>query len=342
MLRFLNTPFTQGRRHTVSGHTMLFVLLLLAGLLLAAPAMASDPIGSVATVTGECRITRGSETLIAEQDLPIQLKDQVSTGPGAELSILFVDETRLSLSESSQASIDRYVYSDEASDLLFKFTKGTFRTITGGIVKQNPEGFNMETPLASIGIRGSDIYAIVSPDGEETGALHLGETHYVEVKTDKQTVNITESGMRVKISPTGVIFTPTRIPASMFNTMLNIGPGAQAPAGGAPTSGATKSLKTPTSKTSTKSLRSPKSTPKSLSTPKTSPKTLEAPKTAPKTLRTPTMKTTTTPTSQAPTMSTTPTVQPNVQMRTPTAVTPTTPTVQPTVKTTVKPKVRLF
>lgn len=217
----------------------IFFAILLTGLL-CTPAMAADPIGSVNTVTGECHIIRGNDTLTAEVQQPVMLNDELSTGKNARLGIVFLDETTLTLDESSQASIDNYVYNDEASNLLFKFTKGTFRTVTGGIVKQNPEGFNMETPLATIGIRGSDVYAIIQPEGEETGALHLGENHALEVKTEQQTIRITESGLRVKISPEGVIFTPTRIPASMFNTMLNLGSATPSGSQSAP-SGSTSS-----------------------------------------------------------------------------------------------------
>ena len=209
-----------------------FFAILMAGMLLCAPVMAADPVGSVNTATGDCRITTGGDTLAAEIEQPVILNDELSTGKGARLGVVFLDETTLTLDESSHASIDEYVYNDEGSDLLFKFTKGTFRTITGGIVQHNPEGFNMETPLANIGIRGSDVYVIIQPEGEEAGALHLGENHALEVRTEKQTVRITESGMRVRISPEGLIFTPTRIPPSMFNSMLNLG--SAAPSGSQP------------------------------------------------------------------------------------------------------------
>lgn len=213
MLRYLHTQSLLEGYAARHGRCFLLAILLLATLIPISLAEASDAIGAVDNAVGECRVVRGDETLAAEKDLPIALKDEVSTGKGAELSILFADETTLSLSESSHASIDSYVYSDKSSDLLFKFTQGTFRTITGEIVKKNPEGFNMETPLASIGIRGSDVYVIAQPGGEEVGANHLGENHYVEIRTERQTAYITKSGMRVRISPDGTISPPSNIPS---------------------------------------------------------------------------------------------------------------------------------
>ncbi|BDQ34356.1 FecR family protein [Pseudodesulfovibrio portus] len=242
MLMFLDTSFTMAPRPTTIYIHALFAFLLSAGLLLCGPAMAADSIGAIRSATGECSILRDGDTLTAEVEQPVMLNDEVSTGENAQLSIVFLDETVLTLAESSHAAIDNYVYSDDASNLLFKFTKGTFRTITGTIVKQNPEGFNMQTPLATIGIRGSDVYAIVQPEGEEAGALHLGESHALEVSTPLQTVRITESGLRVRIAPTGLIFAPTRIPPSIFNTMLNIGSATPAaPSGGEAATPGTKS-----------------------------------------------------------------------------------------------------
>ncbi|BCS89484.1 FecR family protein [Pseudodesulfovibrio sediminis] len=202
---------------------MITALVIFALMLLVLPAYANDQIGVVQTAEGECRVHRGDSILKAVEDLPIVLNDTVSTGSDAQIRIVFNDDTELIIAESSQASIDTYVYSDDAADVLFEFTKGTFRTITGEIVKNNPDGFNIQTPLTTIGIRGSDIYAIIQSGGEETGALHLGENHTLEIKTAKQTLSIKSSGLRAQIFPTGVIVGPTPIPEDRSKAMLKLG-----------------------------------------------------------------------------------------------------------------------
>lgn len=325
----------------MAARNLLFAILLLVGVVYCLPALASEQIGAVEKTTGECLVIRDTKSLKAEPGQPVLVKDEISTGKGARISIVFLDETKLTLDESSHASIDNYIYSDDKSDLLFKFTKGTFRTITGGIVKQNPEGFNMETPLASLGIRGSDIYAIVQPDGEEAGALHLGENHALEVKTSMQTVRITESGMRVRISPTGLIFTPSRIPPSMFNNMLNLGSAPQStpPSSGAgaaapaaqtrsgtdgqapkPSSGVTAPLKRSTGTNGTLKLQTPTKTAPTQLTPRK---------------QLPTVSPSITPTKRLPTNTVTPTRQlPTTTVpKTTIPTTPTQPQVQPIITT---------
>ncbi|MGE4192979.1 MAG: FecR domain-containing protein [Pseudodesulfovibrio sp.] len=333
----------------------LFLLfLLLAG---ASPARASEPVGTVTVANGRCVILRGGQSLDAAVNQPVMLKDEVDTDKGAELSILFSDQSRLTLDESSHAAIDTYVFNDSNAEVLFKFTKGTFRAVTGEIVKANPEGFNMETPLATLGIRGSDIYSIVKPDEEEAGALELGEGHALEIKTSKQTMRITKSGMRTRILPTGIIFMPTAIPPSMFNAILRLGasaPSAPAPAGNAAPAQSRSSSEAP-APAQTRSSSDPQA-PTTFAAPVDAAPTAPVPmlKTAPTgtatvapTLKTPATTTaptvrtpvTTTPTVKTPVTTTptlkTPVVQPVI---TPTVPTVKTPVVEP--KPTVRPRIR--
>lgn len=301
--------------------------LFLAGV---SPARAADPVGTVTVADGRCLILRDGQSLDAAVDQPVMLKDEVETDRGAQLSILFTDESRLTLDESSHAAIDTYVFNDSNAELLFKFTKGTFRAVTGEIVKANPEGFNMQTPLATIGIRGSDIYSIVKPDEEEAGALELGEGHALEIKTSKQTVRITKSGMRTRILPTGVIFTPTAIPPSMFNAILRLG--AAAPSGPTPSGSAAPA---PQQSRSSSETQSPTTLKSSSGTAKTAPALTGTRDTAPTLKTAPTGTTTVTPTLKtAPTGTTaiTPTLK---TAPAPTTVTPTLKTA-PTI-TTVTP-----
>ncbi|AMK11300.1 FecR family protein [Pseudodesulfovibrio indicus] len=333
----------------------LFLLfLLLAGV---SPARASEPVGTVTVANGRCVILRGGQSLDAAVNQPVMLKDEVDTDKGAELSILFSDQSRLTLDESSHAAIDTYVFNDSNAEVLFKFTKGTFRAVTGEIVKANPEGFNMETPLATLGIRGSDIYSIVKPDEEEAGALELGEGHALEIKTSKQTMRITKSGMRTRILPTGVISMPTTIPPSMFNAILRLGasaPSAPAPAGNTAPAQSRSSSEAP-APAPTRSSSDPQA-PTTFAAPVDAAPTAPVPmlKTAPTgtatvapTLKTPATTTaptvrtpvTTTPTVKTPVTTTptlkTPVVQPVI---TPTVPTVKTPVVEP--KPTVRPRIR--
>lgn len=200
--------------------------LAIAALLLffGVTASAAERIGSIVRFSGQCTITRNDQKMDVDNDMPVQLNDEVATGLLSQLTVRFTDETLLSLDSLSSAVIDTYIYGGSDSNLLFGFSTGTFRTITGRIVELNPEGFTMQTPLATLGIRGSDIYALVGMVGEEAGGLDLGPNHTMEISTDTQTVTINKPGLRSTISPSGVISPPTPIPPRVFEQMKTLAP----------------------------------------------------------------------------------------------------------------------
>jgi hypothetical protein len=51
--------------------------------------------------------------------------------------------------------------------------EGGFRTITGAIAKQNPGDYQVNTPVATIGVRGTD-YAAVVKSGQLSMAFYAG------------------------------------------------------------------------------------------------------------------------------------------------------------------------
>ncbi len=86
--------------------------------------------------------------------------------------------------------------------------QGTFRAVTGEIVKSNPESFKMQSPLATIGIRGSETAHTVPPQGEGS------ENHLVMVFDGKPVIVqplgggafqvLSQSGVKVEVGKTGV------------------------------------------------------------------------------------------------------------------------------------------
>lgn len=204
-------------------YAILFLVLITFTAIEDRPVHAGDQIGNVEQVSGECSITRDSQTSGATVNQGILLNDIISTRGKAQITIRFRDGTRLMLGESSRTSIDSYIYGGSDSNLLFNFSTGTFRAITGKLVEVNPEGFNMKTPMTTLGIRGSDVYALVGIVEEEVGALDLGPNHTLEIKTSKQTVHITKGGLQSKISFSGVISTPSPIPPNTITNMKALG-----------------------------------------------------------------------------------------------------------------------
>ncbi|WP_193370324.1 FecR domain-containing protein [Pelagibius marinus] len=143
------------------------------------------PIGEVSDIGGVARVQHpdGSRSDLREGD-PIFQGDIVSTGVGSELGIVFVDDTVFSLSSNARMVIDELIYNPSGSDnsMGISLIQGTFVFVTGQVAPSG--GMDVETPVGTIGIRGTTvgvqiatlggntrIVNLVNPDTGETGSF---------------------------------------------------------------------------------------------------------------------------------------------------------------------------
>ena len=130
------------------------VMLLATGI--PSAALASEGVGTVKTLDGEAFIIRGDQRLDAALGTSINQADVIETSGGGSVGILFNDDTQFSLGPNSRATIDEFVYNpDQSGSFVAKLWKGTLGFVTGKVGKTNPENVRIETPLATIGIRGT-------------------------------------------------------------------------------------------------------------------------------------------------------------------------------------------
>jgi hypothetical protein len=168
---------------------LLLGLILLA--VLARPAYAK--IGEISQVKGSGVLERGSKVIIdGEVGAGVQSMDTAVTANGT-MRILFVDETRVDITEQSRLEIDEFVY-DPANDigsLSIKASLGTVRYASGQIAKKYKQNVKIRTPSATIGVRGTDFVMVVDemggsmitllPSCDTGGACYTGE---IKVETD--------------------------------------------------------------------------------------------------------------------------------------------------------------
>ena len=169
----------------------LFVMTALLTCLAPLTALGAEPPENLPGAIGEVVYMVG--TVTAQQpdgttrdlDLKKQViqKDVIVTGARSSVEIVFKDDSVFSQGPSARISMDEFIYSGKASasKLLFKMGKGTFRYVTGQIVKQNPDGFALATPTTTIGIRGTEVFATVTPELERVGNLDISPGHTMNV-----------------------------------------------------------------------------------------------------------------------------------------------------------------
>ena len=144
-----------------------------------------QPIGEVSELNGVARVQHPDGT---REDLqegsPIFQGDVVSTGVGSELGIVFVDDTVFSLSSNARMVIDELIYNPQSSanSMGVSLIQGTFVFVTGQVAPSG--GMDVDTPVGTIGIRGTTvgvqiatlggstrIVNLVNPDTGETGSF---------------------------------------------------------------------------------------------------------------------------------------------------------------------------
>ncbi len=87
--------------------------------------------------------------------------DTISTGFNATARLTMKDNSQIHLRENSTLSIDQFAFSEETKEgnSVMRLVEGGFRAITGLIGKRDRDDYKVETPVATIGIRGTD-YAV--------------------------------------------------------------------------------------------------------------------------------------------------------------------------------------
>ena len=133
------------------------VTMVLVPVLFGAIAGASSPIGLVKVTEGMATVQRGDETLPARLGLALQEGDVLRTGTDGRLGVVLRDDTRLSLGPESEIQIDHFVFNPAKSQLglVVKIARGVMAFVSGNIAKLSHDAVRVETPVAIVGVRGT-------------------------------------------------------------------------------------------------------------------------------------------------------------------------------------------
>ncbi|WP_420600407.1 FecR family protein [Neptuniibacter sp.] len=140
-------------------------------------------------------------------------QDTVTTATNGRLQLRFTDGSRLSLGEGSQFYVEQYQYAEDAANegrSVYKLLKGSLRTITGAISKADSDNYLLKTPIATIGVRGTDYELTIcdryceDDSGDAIGLYGQVFEGIILAATESQTVDII-SGTHFYISEMGRI-----------------------------------------------------------------------------------------------------------------------------------------
>ena len=133
----------------------------------------SAVVGEVSLVLGKAYLlSEGKPRKLVETGNQIRASDQILTQTNGHVHIRFVDEALVSVRPDSQLEIISYDYDSEhpeESSIKFNLIEGIARSISGEGAKAARSRYRLNTPIAAIGVRGTDF--VVSVTGQSTRAL---------------------------------------------------------------------------------------------------------------------------------------------------------------------------
>jgi hypothetical protein len=117
-------------------------------------------------------IQRKSQTLTGAKGTGMEMNDTVRTTQG-KVGITFEDQTKVQVNENSKLVIDDFVYDPKkgTGKLALNMALGTVRYASGQIAKNNPQNVGINTPSATVSVRGTDFTASVDELGQSTVIL---------------------------------------------------------------------------------------------------------------------------------------------------------------------------
>ncbi|MEX1196398.1 MAG: FecR family protein [Pseudohongiellaceae bacterium] len=149
-------------------------------LLLTQPADASEPgaadeapVGTVSLLLGKAWLESGDgERRAVSVGDDIRASDRIVTESNGHVHVQFIDEGLVSVRPGSRLRITEYDYNEQSpSDSTVKFAleEGVTRSISGKAGSAARERFRLDTPVAAIGVRGTDF--VVSASQRNVRAL---------------------------------------------------------------------------------------------------------------------------------------------------------------------------
>jgi hypothetical protein len=140
-------------------HRLIVIAVTLLSAFAGGQAAAQQAIGAVSRIQGKASGTHGGATEALALRSSVFLNEVVSTAEAARLEVVFTDGTRLTLGEKAKLTLDTFIFDPAAGRGTIKFgVVGAFRFLSGQATKLASSDVSVTTPVAIIGVRGTEFW----------------------------------------------------------------------------------------------------------------------------------------------------------------------------------------
>lgn len=161
---------------------------------LSGPLLAKKADGTVKVLSAKSTVEQG-DTLVTEKDTYARIK--------------FIDNSEITLRPNSQFKIEDFSFEEDSPEkdkANFNLVKGGLRAVTGALGKRNKEKFGVNTPTATIGIRGTIFIAEYIPPEQEPVAMYgFASMAALTPSAYWGSVNPVRSDMPIDIAPVEIL-----------------------------------------------------------------------------------------------------------------------------------------
>jgi len=157
--------------------------------------------GVVQFAAGDVKVVSasGSERL-ARKGVPVSVGDTLLTAPGALAQLKMGDGAIVVVQPESRLTVAEFHYvgvEDGTEKVRYRLDRGGFRAVTGAIGRTHKQNYLIETPIAHMGVRGTDHESYYFPatgpvagDGAKPGAYNKVNTGRTYIRTGAGEVEI--------------------------------------------------------------------------------------------------------------------------------------------------------
>jgi hypothetical protein len=134
------------------------ILLFIAIIGLTGIATAQDThVAIVKNISGNIEILRDERTIQARPGMQLLRSDKVISGHESNAGIVFIDGTLITIGAATEIEVNQYVFEPKAAkyDFSLFIKKGTAIYSSGKLGKLAPDSVSLNTPRATVGIRGT-------------------------------------------------------------------------------------------------------------------------------------------------------------------------------------------
>lgn len=136
---------------------LLVVAVTLGGVWPASVIADATPVGYVKNVTGEVRLIKSGESVLAAVGSPVAIGSTLKTADKASVGVSLRDNTLISLGPNSEFVFRDYAFEpgEGKLSLVSRLSRGTLDYVSGVIARLRPEAVSLETPTGTLAVRGT-------------------------------------------------------------------------------------------------------------------------------------------------------------------------------------------